>query len=158
MPAIDIPKKVRDFAGMAEALAALVELADRHNALVQFEAEHASRIAAMADQIKAKQADIVRAEAAEDEARRQALSIIEQAKADAETIKAKADDEAKAIRAAANEAVEAAKVKERRAESDQRKAEANLASLAEQSKLLVAQLAEAQEIIARAEAIKKAMG
>jgi hypothetical protein len=158
MPTIDIPKKVRDFAGMAEALAELVEIADKHNALVQFEAEHATRIAALTEQIAAKQQAVRFAEAQEDEARRQALAIMEQAKIDGQTIIDKAAAEADLIRKAADEAVEAAKAKERKAEADERKAKDNLASLAEQTNLLVAQVAEARAIIAKAEAIKQAMG
>jgi high-affinity K+ transport system ATPase subunit B len=158
MPNIDIPKKVREFAAMAEALAELVDLADKANAWQQQEAEHQARLAALAEQVAAKRNAVQLADAKEDEARRQAIAIFEQAKKDAATTIAKAAADADTIRKAADEAVEAAKAEESRAEADERKAKANLASLAEQTKLLVAQLAEAQAVIAKADAIKKAMG
>lgn len=155
---IDIPKKVREFAGMAEALAELVEIADKANAWQQREDEHRSRLVQLAADEAAIRERIAIAERQEDQARKSALAITDQAKADADTILAKAASEADQIRDAANQAVEIAKAKERRAEADQRKAEAACATCVARLAELEPKVAEAQATIAKAEAVKKLMG
>ena len=151
---IDIPKKVREFAGMAEALAGLVEIADKHNALVQFEAEHEGRIARLRADEAAIGERIAAGRATVEQASIEANEIDRKAREGAERHAGEAMRKADAILADA----EAAKVKERRAESDQRKAEKKLEQIQATLSHLNAQAIDAHAIIAKAEAIKKAMG
>jgi hypothetical protein len=155
---IDIPKKVREFAGMAEALAGLVELADKANAWQQQEAEHKARLAQLAADESAIRERIAVGERMIAEAQACALVTTDQAKIDGDTIRAKAAADADLIRDAANQAVEVAKAKERRAESDQRKAEAACATCVARLAELEPKVADALATIAKGEAVKKLMG
>jgi hypothetical protein len=154
----DIPKKVRELAGMAQALAELVEFADQANARDQIEAEHKTRIVQLAADEAAVRERVTVANVALADAEKRALAVYDQAKADADTIRAKAAAEADQIRDAAAQAVEAAKAKERRAEADQRKAEAACATCVARLAELEPKVAEALATIAKVEAAKKALG
>lgn len=152
MSRIDIPKKVREFAGMAEALAGLVELADKANAWQQQEDEHRGRLAQLAKDETAARAILAAVATDIDRSKAEAAGLLELAKRDAEAIKADAVAEAEKITAAANEAVEAAKAKERRAEADQRKAEKELAEITQRAAVAGAELADINAKIAEASA------
>lgn len=98
------------------------------------------------------------ADAAVEKANAEAAGLIDGAKRDAEAIKAAAAEQAQKITDAAVAAVEAAKAKERRAEADQRKAEAATAAAEKALAEIQGKLADAQAIIAKAEAVRAAMG
>jgi len=158
MSTIDIPKKVREFAGMAEALSELVELADKANAWHQQEAEHQSRLDALEKQIDAKKAEIDLAKKMEAEAGEKVVAIIEKAKKDGAGIIAKATMDADQIRRQAAELIAVAKAKTEEAAASQAKAEASAQAIMDKILSLGDQLSQARAIITRAETIKKAMG
>lgn len=154
----DIPKSARAFIEMANGLAAALSAIDQTKSLEQAERDAKARLAELARAELTARNTLEHVAAKVDAARSEALAITDQAKIDAEAIKAKAGAEGTEILAAAREAALLAKGAQVASEQAERRAVASHAKAREDLAGIQAQLAEARATIAKAEAIKKAMG
>lgn len=155
---IEISKQIRQLAGMTKALQDLADLADQVNGQDQYEAEHAARLAELAKQER----ELAQAIAAKQEAmlvvERQMVAVVEDAKVEAAGIVTKAkrlaDD---LVRDAERQAEQQQQVfKAAKAKADEHQTRG--AALFKEASALEEQVAAAKAVIAKAEAIKAAMG
>jgi hypothetical protein len=153
-----VPKNLRAFAGMLESISEAITVLDKVESIEQFTRENESRVAALSESAEAHRAELSKLQIATAQARAEALTIVEQAKVDGEAIKAKAAGEAQEIRSAAAEITKVAKAKEETAKAAEAKAWACTKAGRAELEALAPQLADAKATIAKAEAIKRAMG
>lgn len=155
---IDIPKALLPLANAAQALADLMAIAQKANSLEQVEVEHKARLTAITKDADAVKSALVAAQAGIKAAEASAAKVIADAKdagdKAAAAVLAAANDE----RARALEAVAAAKKAEAVSEAEERRAKKRLGEIEQKLAILEPQVAAAESTIAKAEAIKRAMG
>lgn len=153
-----VPKNLRAFAGMLESINEAITVLDKVESMEQLENEHRARVERLQAEANAAAGTAVIAKDTLAAAQREAIATIEQAKVDAETIRAKADADARQIRETALDVAKAAKAKENASEAAERKAWESIKAFRAELETLAPLVVEAQATIAKAEAIKRAMG
>lgn len=159
---INLPKSARQFIETAKGLADAIAAVDAINGLDQIEAESRARVAAMLS-AAAIDEQTVRERIAATEAKIAATAA--KARADEEAARAAAEKRLAESIAAAQATVSESNAKAAKAkalqlasEEAERKALANIDAMSQRIGDLAVQLSEALAIVAKAEAIKKAMG
>lgn len=153
-----VPKNLRAFVDMVESVKGAIQILDRVESVEQFEREHQMRLDAMRQEQAAAEQARDQAKRAIDEAKAKAAETLANADIAAANLIARAKAEAEIVADKAAKAVADAKAKESLARLSETEAK-NAFNVA--SKHLVdvqEELEKAKAVIAKAEAIKLAMG
>lgn len=150
--------EVRKFCQVLAGIQALLDESDKLGGHQQALRDIQGQIDRQRAHLSAKADELAVCEQAIAEASKTALAVVAQAKVDAEAVIAQAAGETDMIREAAQTAAAEAKKREQFSEAEERLAKKRLEGLLAQATDTEAKLADAQAVIARAEAIKAAMG